>query len=333
VDADDPIKDVSWPHLKLVYAIALTTLQSSSLDKELADRYITEDFLKQLIKLFESLDSREREMLQSLLYTIYCTMVFKRAFIRQEVRSVMLMSAEGVRSAHGISELLDLMSSVISGFALPIKQEHLDFLFKVLVPLHRPDSMPLYSETLSLCMVQFVERDETLIDDIMSRLLPLWPRVQHSTKHLSFLGQVEEMLSKVHNYDKQNQQWLRLLARKVADCVRSLNAVVSERALLFINGRVFVDFLKPNAASLIPILFPALHEISRSHWCPAVTTLTYKTLLYLMEMNQELFEYLVDVQSTGNELLNFSQSSTGDESFLTMSHSDDKISSGFNVTF
>ena len=131
VDEDDPIEDVAWPHLQLVYSIALTLIQSPSFDKTLAHEFITEEFLINLVQNFESLDSRERELLQALLYNIYLKMVSKRSSIRKAIRHTLLMFIEGDRSSHGMWELLDMMSSVVSGFAVPIKEEHLEFLFKV----------------------------------------------------------------------------------------------------------------------------------------------------------------------------------------------------------
>ena len=37
---------------------------------------------------------------------------------------------------NGVAELLEILGSIINGFALPIKPEHRQFLAKVLLPLH-----------------------------------------------------------------------------------------------------------------------------------------------------------------------------------------------------
>jgi len=39
---------------------------------------------------------------------------------------------------------LHLVCSIINGFALPLKQEHKQFLFKVLMPLHQSNMMNLF---------------------------------------------------------------------------------------------------------------------------------------------------------------------------------------------
>ena len=38
---------------------------------------------------------------------------------------------------NGVGELLEILGSIINGFALPLKAEHKQFLCKVLIPLHK----------------------------------------------------------------------------------------------------------------------------------------------------------------------------------------------------
>lgn len=38
---------------------------------------------------------------------------------------------------NGVGELLEILGSIINGFALPLKLEHKQFLVKVLIPLHK----------------------------------------------------------------------------------------------------------------------------------------------------------------------------------------------------
>ena len=50
-------------------------------------------------------------------------------------------------------------SSIINGFAIPLKKEHLQFLERALLPLHKPRSVALYHQQLSYCIIQYVEKD------------------------------------------------------------------------------------------------------------------------------------------------------------------------------
>lgn len=55
---------------------------------------------------------------------------------------------------NGIGELLEILGSIINGFALPLKKEHVVFLERALIPLHRPKCVALYHQQLSYCITQ-----------------------------------------------------------------------------------------------------------------------------------------------------------------------------------
>jgi hypothetical protein len=73
---------------------------------------------------------------------------------------------------NGIAELLEILGSIINGFALPLKEEHKLFLTRVLLPMHKVKSLSMYHPQLAYCIVQFLEKDSTLTEDVrISRLL------------------------------------------------------------------------------------------------------------------------------------------------------------------
>ena len=55
---------------------------------------------------------------------------------------------------NGVAELLEILGSIINGFALPLKEEHKSFLLKVLMPLHKVKSLSVYHPQLAYCVVQ-----------------------------------------------------------------------------------------------------------------------------------------------------------------------------------
>lgn len=59
-----------------------------------------------------------------------------------------------------------LNSSIINGFALPLKEEHKVFLLKVLMPLHKVKSLSVYHPQLAYCVVQFLEKDPSLTESV-----------------------------------------------------------------------------------------------------------------------------------------------------------------------
>jgi len=68
---------------------------------------------------------------------------------------------------NGIAELLEILGSIINGFALPLKEEHKQFLLKVLLPLHKAKSLSVYHPQLTYCVVQFLEKDPSLSEAVI----------------------------------------------------------------------------------------------------------------------------------------------------------------------
>jgi len=52
-----------------------------------------------------------------------------------------------------VSELLEILGSIINGFALPLKEEHKNFLGKALIPLHKAKNINAFHQQVSaLCL-------------------------------------------------------------------------------------------------------------------------------------------------------------------------------------
>lgn len=73
---------------------------------------------------------------------------------------------------NGIAELLEILGSIINGFALPLKEEHKLFLTRVLLPMHKVKSLSMYHPQLAYCIVQFLEKDSSLTEDVSSPIIP-----------------------------------------------------------------------------------------------------------------------------------------------------------------
>ena len=67
---------------------------------------------------------------------------------------------------NGIAELLEILGSIINGFALPLKEEHKLFLTRVLIPMHKVKSLSMYHPQLAYCIVQFLEKDAALTEEV-----------------------------------------------------------------------------------------------------------------------------------------------------------------------
>lgn len=288
-EEDEPTLEVSWPHLQLVYELFLRFLESPDFQASIGKKYIDQRFVLNLLDLFDSEDPRERDFLKTVLHRIYGKFLGLRAFIRKQINNMFLSFVYETESFNGVGELLEILGSIINGFALPLKQEHKVFLVKVLLPLHKPKCLSLYHAQLAYCVVQFIEKDSSLTPQVFESLLKFWPRTC-SSKEVMFLGEVEEILDIIE--PEQFKKIIDPLFRQLAKCVSSPHFQVAERALYFWNNEYILSLIEDTSAQVMPIMFPALYRISKEHWNQTIVALVYNVLKTFMEMNSRLFDEL-----------------------------------------
>ncbi|CAL9692032.1 unnamed protein product [Knipowitschia caucasica] len=286
-EEDEPTLEAAWPHLQLVYEFFLRFLESPDFQPNVAKKYIDQKFVMQLLELFDSEDPRERDFLKTTLHRIYGKFLGLRAYIRKQINNIFYSFIYETEHHNGIAELLEILGSIINGFALPLKEEHKIFLLKVLLPLHKVKSLSVYHPQLAYCVVQFLEKDSTLTEPVVMALLKYWPKT-HSPKEVMFLNELEEILDVIEPSEFVKVQ--EPLFRQLAKCVSSPHFQVAERALYYWNNEYIMSLISDNAAKILPIMFPALYRNSKSHWNKTIHGLIYNALKLFMEMNQKLFD-------------------------------------------
>uniref|UniRef100_A0A674EU37 Serine/threonine protein phosphatase 2A regulatory subunit n=1 Tax=Salmo trutta TaxID=8032 RepID=A0A674EU37_SALTR len=175
-EEDEPTLEASWPHIQLVYEFLLRFLENPDFQPSIAKRYIDQKFVLQLLELFDSEDPRERDFLKTVLHRIYGKFLGLRAFIRKQINNIFLRFIYETDHFNGVAELLEILGSIINGFALPLKAEHKQFLMKVLIPMHTGKGLALFHAQLAYCVVQFLEKDPTLTEPVIRGLLKFWPK-------------------------------------------------------------------------------------------------------------------------------------------------------------
>ena len=187
----------------------------------------------QLLELFDSEDPRERDFLKTTLHRIYGKFLNLRSYIRRSINNVFFQFIYETERFNGIAELLEILGSIINGFALPLKEEHKLFLTRVLIPLHKVKSLSMYHPQLAYCIVQFLEKDAALTEEVIPTfrvpvavtnstqvvlgLLRYWPKV-NSTKEVMFLNEVEDIFEVMDpaEFTKVQEPLFNQLAKSVA---------------------------------------------------------------------------------------------------------------------
>lgn len=218
LEEEEPSMDPSWPHLQLVYEFFLRFVASSETDAKLAKKYIDHSFILKLLDLFDSEDHRERDYLKTILHRIYGKFMVHRPFIRKAINNIFYCFIFETEKYNGIAELLEILGSIVNGFALPLKEEHKLFLIRALIPLHKPKCLAMYHQQLSYCITQFVEKDCKLADTVIRGLLKYWP-ITNSSKEVMFLSELEEILEATQ--PPEFQRCMVPLFRQIARCLSS----------------------------------------------------------------------------------------------------------------
>lgn len=253
----------------------------------MAKRFIDHGFILNLLDLFDSEDPRERDFLKTVLHRAYGKFLGLRAFIRKQINNIFYKFIYETEHHNGIAELLEILGSIINGFALPLKEEHKQFLLKVLLPLHKVKSLSVYHPQLAYCVVQFLEKDPSLTQPVIKCLLKFWPKT-HSPKEVMFLNELEEILDVIE--PAEFQKVMEPLFRQIAKCVSSPHFQVAERALYYWNNEYIMSLISENSKVILPIMFPALNSNSKTHWNKTIHGLIYNAIKLFMEMNQKLFD-------------------------------------------
>merc|ERR1712216_16507 len=286
-EEEEPKLEPAWPHLQIVYEFLLRCVVSNEVDAKIGKKYVDNAFVLKLLELFDSEDPRETDYLKTILHRIYGKFMVHRPFIRKAINNIFFRFIYETERHNGIAELLEILGSIINGFALPLKEEHKKFLVRALLPLHKPKCMAMYHQQLLYCVTQFVEKDPRLADPVLKGLLKYWP-VTNSQKEVLFLGELEEVLELT-----QPQEFTKTmipLFQQISRCINSSHFQVAERALFLWNNDYIVNLVAQNRHVLLPVCFGAFERNARSHWNAAVGGLTVNVRKMLMEMDQQLFE-------------------------------------------
>ncbi|OIV90127.1 hypothetical protein TanjilG_01581 [Lupinus angustifolius] len=287
LEEEEPSMDPAWPYLQIVYELLLRFVTSPETDSKLAKRYVDHSFVLRLLDLFDSEDPRERDYLKTVLHRIYGKFMVHRPFIRKAINNIFCRFIFETEKHNGIAELLEILGSIINGFALPLKEEHKMFLVRAFVPLHKPKCAPMYHQQLSYCITQFVEKDCKLADTVIRGLLKYWP-ITNSSKEVLFLGELEEVLEATQS--AEFQRCMIPMFRRINHCLSSSHFQVAERTLFLWNSDHIQTLIKQNHKIILPIVLPALEENARNHWNQAVQSLTMNVRKIFSDTDPAFYE-------------------------------------------
>jgi hypothetical protein len=227
---------------------------------------------------------------QTIAHRIYSKLTQRRALIRRVICNVFFDFVLETERHNGIAEMLEILASIINGFAVPIKEEHRIMLTRALLPLHKSRALAGFHPQLSYCMALYVSKEHTLTRDVLSGLLRYWP-LGSTQKQLMLLNELEDLFEYVQEDDVP--AFRAALAKRLASCIGGFHFQVAERTLLLWNNERISALLLEHAehrAAVLPTLFPALWANTDLHWHEAIRTLSSHLLARYEEVDPTLVQ-------------------------------------------
>ena len=260
---EEIVVDPSWPHLQPVYEFFLQLIVNDAADVKSLKTYVNSRFIQEFLILFDSEEPKEREYLKNILHRLYAKLVPRRKMIRKAITDSFYTLIHENYKFNGAPELLDILASIISGFAVPLREEHVYFFKTVIIPLHKVQTCQKFHNELLRCSMLFVSKDPLLAFPLVKGLLKYWPFANFG-KEVQYLQELLEVLD-VCDITKLEPYVVNLFKR-IVKSIASPHLQVSDRAMCFFENDFFLSILKHYKAQIFPILVPVIVDLAENHW-------------------------------------------------------------------
>lgn len=284
---EEDTQEPAWPHLELVYEIFLRFLSLLDIKTLFLKKYIDRAFVLNLLAIFDTEDRRERACAKMILHKIYTKIFQLRAFIREQIIVTLQSFVCEAEQFNGIGELLEIYGSIVSGCQTPLKEEQVENLRRVILPLHKPRSISAYHPQLAYCIVQFLEKDRSLLRYVVNGgILKYWPKTD-SAKAVMFLNELEEFLEMVSETDFESV--MVPVFKRLAAGYTNCHFQLAERSLIVTYNATVFSMASHHADQLMPIVLPAL-KAALQHWHIGIQEHAETTLDKWKGVDPDLFE-------------------------------------------
>ncbi|EAX98599.1 phosphoprotein phosphatase, putative [Trichomonas vaginalis G3] len=280
------VEEAAWPHLALCYDILNSLITSPKFYPTNCPKEVN-TLAKTIVEIFHSPDSRERDKLMKLFHSFYRVCSKHRSIMRQSVYRFLNDYLEGACLAVGVSELLTVTFSIVSGLKVPLHEEYTDFFEEIIARLHGDPLTLQFQRQLFNVVNTFCNKQATLSFILLAYLRRHWPSTS-PMKEVLFLSEVENLIQYIPTQGALEQ--INNLTTIISRCSCSDNFAVAERALMMWQNENFANLILSYSLTTFPILLPALFKTANYHWCQSVCTLAVYVLRLLKGGDPSAFD-------------------------------------------
>ena len=269
-NADQNDKDKAWSTLIYVYEIFIHIIKHPAVSENVLKQFLTESYVQNLLDLFESGNKEERDYLKQAVHKLYAKVVRRRKMFRKMFNNHFLSIVYERPDVIGASEILDIYSSIISGFAVPLRPEHHDFFKTFLTPLLKVQNFNCFYVELIRCLMIFLTKDTALTKHLIMNLLEFWP-YGNTTKEIGFIAPMHETIDFISDLDEFESYKVPLFKR-ISSCLNSDHVQIIDRAMTFFEKDNFLNIIKTNSDTIYPIIVPVVERQLKDHWHKQIKT-------------------------------------------------------------
>lgn len=263
IEEEEQEPDHSWVHIRGIYDIFLQLVINEACDVRTLKQFITSNFISEFLQLFDSDLAEERDFLKNILHKLYAKLVPRRKMIRKAITDCFHILIHEIHKFNGASELLDIMASIISGFAIPLREEHVIFFKNIIIPLHKVQTSNLYFDNLIRCSMLFLTKDSALAIPLLEGILKYWPFANYSKETL-FLQELPEVFEFCDV--EKIQPLVGKLFKRVIRCISGSHLQVADRAMCLFESESFISIIKQYKSITFNMLVPVVSYLADNHW-------------------------------------------------------------------
>ena len=281
--------DNNWFYLKKIYTIFYNLLDNEKINLKLLKSYITQKFLNELIKLFNSSNLKERQYLKFIFHEIYSKIPTRRKIIRKVINDYLLLIINEKINCDGIDQLLEFIESIIGGYNIPLRQEHINFFKTILIPLHQIETSHVFIDRLYRCVNIFLKKDNSLIVFLISEILKYWP-LENSKKEKLFLEEINKYFEFCQNDELSIPIFIKLFKR-IANCLTETHSDIFICAMNFFENQNFIKIVINKKDISYGIFVPIINYLASNIKFSEQSNFNFKKVKnILLKFDKELYK-------------------------------------------
>ena len=303
-DLDMPVQfnEQEWEHVNLIYDILCEILTSRKFNQRLCKTSQLRKVSYAIVNMFASPDLREREKLCRVFHHHYVTLVSQRSQIRKFAGDFLTRVSQGLTKPIGVAELLSSYMPVVSGFKVPLLQDHVVTFNNIFLPLHKCPYLALFHVQLVNIITVYAEKQRSLISAALRYILTVWP-ISSSAKEINFMLEVGHLVE-ISQGDIPNDIII-MISRRIAKCSASTAFTLCERTMMMWQSDAFGKTIAMYAPETFRIILPAFYKTYKDHWCEEVRKLATSALIAIKQTNPGAFDMVgTELRTADTERIN-----------------------------